>query len=311
MECEADMMGAKARQLAGERRAATFHTRTASVEGAGTEDEPFVAITGATADAISKQTVTPEIKSGNAAVIQRTATFTAGPVSTTKNIAAGHVAGDLVNGFTPPTLNGTTTLSIAAARGAINAPTLSGRSNEDGTVDTWVQTVPTNTASFTMLLPSAGPWSTTTTKARVAILFARVGLTVPAGCSTSGSTTFTINGQPSSADFVANVRTHEDLHAVDHETGFNSVTVPWDTNLQAAQVAGTEFSRASVADAEAALFSAMGGTPDQIATNQFNEWIRLNNVLHAAGTTVATGGAATASNSAANATCATSSMDLT
>lgn len=311
LEREADVMGAKARQLAGEARVADFHARTATAGGAGLDDEPFVVATRATAQAVTRQIVTPAISTSNVPVIQRAANFVTGPVSATKNIAAGHIAGDFVNGFTPPTLNGSQTLSTAAARGAINAPTLSGRSNEDGTVDTWVGTVPTNEASFTMLLPSAGPWSTTTTKARATILFLRMGLTVPTNCTTPGSTTFTINGQPSSADFEANLRTHEDLHAADHQTGFNSVIVPWDTNLQAAQTAGTVYSGATHAAAEAALWTAMGGTPNQVATAQFNEWIRLNNATHAAGRTVATGGTATPSNSAANATCTTSSMDLT
>ena len=181
----------------------------------------------------------------------------------------------------------------------------------DGTFDAWVNAVPTNRASFTMQVPSGGPWSTVTPKANVATLFASLGLSAQAGCATAGNTTFSVNGKPTDATFAANVRTHEDLHAADHRTGFNSVIVPWDTRLQAAQTASTEFSGATVAAAEAALFRAMGGTPNQIATAQHNEWIRLNNLLHAIGTTIATGGAATPSNSAANATCTTSSLDLT
>jgi hypothetical protein len=302
----------KARWRQGETRAAGFHASIATAGGVSLDDEPFKVITKPTltAQTVASQTLTPGISTSNVPVIQRAANFVAGTVSATTNMAAHVIAGNMDAGFTPPTLNGSQILSTAAARRAINAPTLGGRSNVDGTVDTWVDVVPTNVASFTMRVPSNGPWSTTTAKANVAVLFARLGLAAQAGCTTAGNTTFTVNGQPSDADFAANVRTHEDIHAVDHETGFNSITVPWDNNLQVAQTARTEFSGASVADAEAALFSVMGSTPNQIAAAQFAEWIRLNNITHT-GTTPATGGPATPSNSAANATCTTSSMDVT
>jgi hypothetical protein len=290
-----------------------FHAAIATAGGERLEDEPYMVATKPALNAhpIVSPLRIPRIGADNVSLIQRAANFVAGTVSATTNMAAHIIAGNMNAGFTPPTLNGTQILSAAAARGAIRAPTLSGRSNIDGTVDTWVESVPTNEASFTMQLPTNGPWSTTTAKANVATVFAALGLTTPAGCSTAGDTTFSVHGQPSDADFAANVRTHEDLHAADHRTGFSAVIVPWDTKLQAAQTAGTEFNGASVADAEAALFTAMGGTPDQIATAQHNRWIALNNATHAAGTSLATGGPATPSNATANATCTTSSMDLT
>lgn len=289
-----------------------FATSMATADGTVLEDEPFTLSMQPTVmtQGVTSQPITPKISISNAPVIQRAANFVAGTVNATTNMAAHIIASNFNAGFTPPTLNGTQILSTAAARGAIRRPTLGGRSNINGTVDTWVETVPTNEASFTMQVPSSGPWSTVTAKTNVAVLFALLGLTTPAGCVTAGNTTFSVNGKPTDAGFAANVRTHENLHAADHRTGFNSIIVPWDARLQAAQLAGTVFSGASVADAEAALFSAMGGTPDQIATAQFNEWIRLNNVTHT-GTTLATGGPATPSNSAANATCTTSSLDVT
>jgi hypothetical protein len=217
-----------------------FHAAIATAGGERLEDEPYMVATKPALNAhpIVSPLRIPRIGADNVSLIQRAANFVAGTVSATTNMAAHIIAGNMNAGFTPPTLNGTQILSAAAARGAIRAPTLSGRSNIDGTVDTWVESVPTNEASFTMQLPTNGPWSTTTAKANVATVFAALGLTTPAGCSTAGDTTFSVHGQPSDADFAANVRTHEDLHAADHRTGFSAVIVPWDTKLQAAQTAG-------------------------------------------------------------------------
>jgi hypothetical protein len=312
LEREADVMGAKARVLGEHAGAAGFHARIATASGAGPDDEPDVVSMVPTAQRVASQLAKPGMSTSNVPVIQRVANFVSGAVSATTNMALHLVASKRDAGFTPPTLNGTTILSAEAARRAIRAPTLVGQSNDDGTtVSTWVNTVPTNEASFTMQVPSGGPWSTVTPKASVVALFASLGLAAQVGCSTAGNSTFSVNGKPSDADFAANVRTHEDLHAADHKRGFNSVIVPWDTQLEAAKTFRTVFNGATVADAEAALFAAMGGTPNQIATAQYNKWIALNNATHAVGTTLATGGSGTVSNSAANAACTTSSLDLT
>jgi hypothetical protein len=161
-----------------------------------------------------------------------------------------------------------------------------------------------------MQLPATGPWSTITPRANVVALFASLGLASKPQCSSSGDTTFSFHGLPSDATFKANVQTHETLHATDHEAAFNTVIVAWDARLQAAQTAGTRFNGPTVAAAEAALHTAMGGTPGTIASNQFAEWIRLNGLTHSH-TTLATGGTATPSNSTADAACSTSSIDAT
>jgi len=308
LEREADVMGAKALIL-GEQTGA-FQTRIGTATGAELDEEPYVVAMAPVVEGTAIQPAKLPMSLKADPIIQRVATFVAGTVSATTNLAAHLISGRRDAGFTPPTLNGTTILSAATAQGAIHAPALGGRSNADGTADAWVNTVPTNEGSFTMQVPSAGPWSTVTTKANVAALFTSLGLTAQAGCGTAGNTTFRVNGRPADADFAANVRTHEDLHAADHRTGFNNVIGGWDTRLEAARAAGTLFNGATAAAAEAALFTAMGGTPDQIATAQHNTWIALNNATHR-GMTTATGGPATPSNSAADATCSTSSLDLT
>ena len=309
LEREADTMGARAGALGEQSAAAGFHARIATAGGGG-DDEPYVTALTPTAQGAARQFVKPGISAGSLPVVQRAASFVAGPVSATTNLASHLIAGNRDAGFTPPTLNGATIMSAAAAQAAIKPPTLGGQSRDDGTVDSWVNSVDTNTGSFTMQVPSAGPWSTLTTKVNVAALFTSLGLTAPAACSGAGDSTFSVNGKPTDADFAANVRTHENLHAADHESGFNTVILDWDTKLEAAKTAGTVFNGPTMADAEAALFTAMGGTPSAVATRQHNTWIALNNATHT-GTTLATGAGATPSNPVADATCSTSSLDAT
>jgi hypothetical protein len=244
-------------------------------------------------------------------VVQRAANFTPGRVSPEINLAEHFLAGHAFTGITAPTLNGTAILREPDARLAVDPPMLSQNARPDGTVAVKVAREPTNQASFVTAVPTSGPWSAATEKAKVAFLARKFGLTPPAGCLLPGFTTLTIYGKPTEADFVANAGAHEALHARDHETAFNNVIVPWDAKLQAAQKAGTEFTGATVDEAHARLFAAMGGTPAAIGIAQHNEWVKLNDALHNAGTTVANGGPATASNAAAGPSCTTASFDLT
>lgn len=310
LEQEADVMGAKAQAVGAGVAASHFRTGLADSTGAGFDDEPFVAAVAPVDRQFAVSLAPPAAGTGHAPVIQRVANFVAGTVTETTNLAAHVIAGNRDMGFTPPTLNGTAAMSAAAVQGAIKPPVLGGRTNADGTASTWVSTAPTNEASFTMKLPSAGPWSTVAKKSEVATLFASLNLTAQAACTGADNSTLRFNGKPSDATFSANVKTHENLHAADHKTGFGAVIVPWDTKIEAAKAAKTEFKGAAAAAAEATLFAAMGGTPAQVGTAQFDKWIALNNATHG-GATLATGHTATASNSAANATCTTSSLDAT
>lgn len=302
LEGEADRMGEQAQAIGQRASGGAFQTMLANADGSVAEDLPFTTSVGP----IQRRSVGSV---GVTGVVQRAATFTAGTVTATTNLAAHFIAGQRAVGFTPPTLNGSTILSATAATTAIRPPTLSGQSNIDGTVTAWVESVANNDASFTMQLSSSGPWSTATTGAQVNALFTSVGFPAHAACSGAAATTFTVNGKPSDAGLTADVRTHENLHAADHLTGFNAVIVPWDARLETARAARTEFNGANQAAAETALFTAMGGTPNAIATAQYNRWIALNGATHRAGTSVATGGPVPPSNAMANATCTTASID--
>jgi hypothetical protein len=92
-----------------------------------------------------------------------------------------------------------------------------------------------------------------------------------AGCAVAGNTRFRAYGNPSDdAMFTAN-RRHENHHASDHKVAFNATIKAWDTRLAQALAAGTTHHGASAADAEAALWTAMGGTPDQVAAAFMNQ----------------------------------------
>jgi hypothetical protein len=304
LEREADAMGAKAEARGRSAQNAPFATMI-SILGGPTQDEPF-----RTAIAGRVKPVAPPPVTQAARVVQRASSFVAGTVTSTTNLAAHVIAGNFNAGYTPPTLNGSVITSIAAAQAAIVAPTLQGQCNVDGTDTEWVSTVGTNTGSYTMQLPAPGPWSTVTPKASFNAMLSAGGASAVPACATAGDTTFTVNGKPTNATFVANVTTHENLHAADHRAGFATVIGAWDARLVAASAANTRFTRPSHAAAEAALWTAMGGTPADIAAAQFTEWIRLNNVTHT-GTTLATGGVASGSNLAVSANCSTTSIDLT
>jgi hypothetical protein len=103
-------------------------------------------------------------------------------------------------------------------------------------------------------------------------------------------------------------RRHEDRHASDHEIAFNASLVPWDSNLIVAEVLGEEFRGATAAAAEAALWSRMGGTPDDVADEYINEALRLGGAFHA---TAAGGPVGAPTNATANADCSTSSAKFT
>ena len=189
--------------------------------------------------------------------IRKTANFVAGTVHATRN-AAVQIATGGPAGITKFLLNGHDVLTAAAARSAVNRPTLHGHSIAGG-VETWIGAVPTNEGSFDETVLNSGPWSTTTTKGNVG---ARLGL---ASCTGGNACTLTANGQPNDAAVAAANRTHEDHHAADHQAAFNAAFGIWDARVTAAYIAGTKFTGPTVGAAETALWTHMGGTPEDVA----------------------------------------------
>jgi uncharacterized protein DUF4157 len=232
------------------------------------------------------------------AKIQRVATFAAGTVHEVNNLADSIMNGAAV-GFTPPSLNGSIVLSTGATRTALAKPTCAFGSSASGGVDAQVATVPTNTSSFDEKVLAAGPWTINVPKGAVGARFS-----VLTACTGAGDSAFQAKGKPNDAHMFTANRRHEDHHANDHKTAFNGSIAAWDAKLTAAASAGTKFNGPTEAAAEAALHTAMGGTPDQIADAYFNEAVRLNNVFHA----TPAGGNVTVETPTSNADCSTSSV---
>ena len=309
LEHEADLMGAKARAVAEQSGARSFRARIA-LKG-DPDDEPYTAAVKPAAPTMESRFIEPDLSACRSPIIQRFAFFREGKVQATTNLASHMIAGQSTTGSTPPTLNGKVIMKDpAVTQAALKPPVLAGESKNDGTVSVWVDSVPTNVASFTMQLPSPGPWSTETTKKEVARLFNLYGLTKQEACSGPDSTIFTVKGRPTDAVIAADTRTHENLHAADHRAGFTDIIAAWDASLMLAKWSRKKFSGASMADAESALYEAMGGTPDEVATWQTTTWLGMNERTHEGKKTLATGGKSFPCNSAADPTCAKSSLDL-
>ena len=211
---------------------------------------------------------------GHTPAVQRVATWTAGSVHQTNNLANAVVNGSAV-GVTWPTLNGATFWSAAAARAALARPTLTFSSPTSGGVNARVGTVAQNTGSFDETVLAPGPWTVSAPKATIAAIFPALNMTG------AGNTTFRAIGNPSDeAMFQAN-RRHEDHHATDHQAAFNSHVANWDRRLTEARTAGTDFNGRTEAEAQTALYTAMGGTPDQVADAFMNALVAAVVAFHA------------------------------
>ncbi len=234
--------------------------------------------------------------------IQRVATWAAGAVHQSNNLANSYMNG-VELGVTWPTLNGPTFWSSADARTALKKPTLAFSSAASGGVNVKVVTVPTNTGSFDETVLAAGPWTLAVLKTRVGAMFPTLTM-----CTGAGNTTFRAIGDPTDAAMFAANRRHEDHHAADHRAAFNGSIVPWDTKLTAAAAAGTNFNAPTEPEAEAALWTAMGGTPDQVADAFMNACQAAVIAFHG---TPAGGAGGAPTDPTASADCSTSSIKAT
>jgi len=207
--------------------------------------------------------------------VQRAATFSAGAVHETNNLANTVVNGAPV-GVTTPVINGTVTATGAQLTAALARPTLTTTASAGGGFDAEISTVPTNVGSFDETVLSAGPWRIGTTKAFFHGLFPSVP-----GMGGAGATRLRAHGDPDDRAMQVANRRHEDHHASDTRAAFTNIVVPWDQKVTAAKAAATKYHGATAADAEAALWAAMGGTPDQIATALITRLVADTNAFHA------------------------------
>ncbi|HEY1180377.1 MAG TPA: hypothetical protein VGF17_29835 [Phytomonospora sp.] len=206
--------------------------------------------------------------------VQRAATWANGAVRETNNLAAVVTTGAPA-GVTTPKINGTVTSTGALVRSSLVAPTLTTAATPTGGFDAEINVVPANVGSFDELVLGAGPWRTNWTKAEFHATFPTV-----AGCTGAGATRFRAAGDPSDAAMKAANRRHEDHHASDMHSAFTDIIVAWDQKVTNAKTAGTKFHGATKAAAEAALWTAMGGTRDEIADAFTDRVVNDINAFH-------------------------------
>jgi hypothetical protein len=245
------------------------HGHTEHEFGAGAAASAVPSLEGEEEEAIPESTPGQEVLQrarsvARSRMLQRAAAFAAGPVHQVNNLAAA-IINDTPVGVTWPTLNGTQFWSAGEAQGLINRPTLTTAAAGAG-FESQVDNIPNNAGSFDETVLANGPWRFMTTKANVV---ANVGALAGA-CGGAGNSRFRAYGKPSDAAMFAANRRHEDHHADDHRDAFNASIGPWDTALTNAKTAGSKFNGNTAAAAEAALWAAMGGTPDDVAADFFN-----------------------------------------
>jgi hypothetical protein len=196
-------------------------------------------------------------------------------------------------------LNGNILHSRAEAQAAMSAATLTFSAAASGGIDAKVDTVPTNTGSFDETVLAPGPWRLTVPKATVGAMFPSL-----TACAGPGDTTFRAMGDPSDNHMFQANRRHENHHAADHKTSFNGSIGAWDKKLKAAKTARRKFNGATQTDAEAALWTAMGGTADDVSGAYWDACIAAGGAFHA---TPAGGPVSAPTGEKADATCTTSS----
>jgi hypothetical protein len=102
-------------------------------------------------------------------------------------------------------------------------------------------------------------------------------------------------------------RRHEDHHVSDDKDAFDDAIGKWDKKLQEAKNKGTEFKGNSAAAATAALWTAMGNTPQNAARSYRQQSFDKGDAFH----NTAAGGKMVPSNPVCNADCSTSGEDVT
>jgi hypothetical protein len=218
-----------------------------------------------------------------AALVQRSAVWNAsGTVTQNIDVAPRATRGETTLGYTPPTLNGHQLDNQADARGTLNPPTIDVSRRGEDAYSASVTAVGNNAGSFNMELPRGGPWSAPASFQQAYSVAGRYGVEGHLGNldTRQGQTELVFRPDPDEATFLANVQTHEQRHADDHRGLFATRVRAWDTRLTQAMDDHRTFEGASEDLARQALFTAAGGTPDQVATGFYDDCVNASNAFH-------------------------------
>lgn len=164
-----------------------------------------------------------------------------------------------------------------------------------------VSRAPLQTGSADETVVSPGGWYTVATKAEVGNV---LGL---AACTGASNSTFSATGSPDHKTVYEANRRHEDRHVADDKQAFEDIIGVWDKKVEKAKKDGTKFKGETADAAQAALWNAVGGTPQETANN----FAALVNQKGDAFHHTAAGGRMHASNPQASPDCTTSSVEVT
>lgn len=169
-----------------------------------------------------------------------------------------------------------------AARGAIKPPEIKVEpkgppGSEMSTVRATVKHVRANDGGAEVSLLTPPPWTSVRTRGEVNRL---LGLT---RCSGPDTCVVRALGKPTDQDYGTAIRQHEGRHAADNQTAFETTVAPWDDKLTEAHRIQREFV-GTLAQVKAALWGAMGGTPDDIANAYAKAVLDRGQAYHASET---------------------------
>jgi len=234
--------------------------------------------------------------------LQRIATFKQGSVSPVFNLAE-RVLNNQMAGDTQFLLNGSPPDSLAVGLGAFHAPTINSAPRGRRRVGCRFESVGNNTVSWSMRILTLGNWSTATTKARLAALLPGI-----AACENNqGAATLIVKGMEINDDQRLRTRTHEDQHAADYQTIFDTVLAPWDNLVSDALKNKATAEGDSAQACEDALYAAHAGNqkPSDLITAIIDNINQMATTFHRS----AAGRNVIVSNPVADATCSTLTVE--
>jgi hypothetical protein len=195
----------------------------------------------------------------SAPIIQRFAYFSGRAIHETSNLAETALY-DKDVGLTFPVVNDSPATTDTQMRAAFKRPTVevSPAASGDG-FEARVKTTEVNKVSADATVLGARRWTLEVPKSTVRKQYPHL-----TACKGSGKTTFRAFGDPSEAAMFAASRRHEDRHFEAIWTAFFNAIYYWDTEVDVAAGSRQVFHGSTEAEARAALYKAVGGTPDDV-----------------------------------------------
>ena len=194
----------------------------------------------------------------SAPIIQRFAYFEGRKIHENNNLADTALY-DKDTGLTFPVFNDSPAQTGTQLRAAFKRPTVEVSPAPGDGFDARVKTTEVNKVSADETVLGARRWTLDVPKATVRKQYPDL-----TACRGGGRTTFRAFGDPSDPAMFAASRRHEDRHGDAILSAFFEAIYYWDTEVDVAAGGRKVFHRSTRAEAEAALYTALGGTPDQV-----------------------------------------------